>query len=80
MFGLLAFNALPDGPGANSALDAMVLVVLGSILLHGGGSMAIARALRGKPRARRDEENPAAASGATEGGVTRRPAADAHHE
>ncbi|WP_063752928.1 cation:proton antiporter [Streptomyces sp. NRRL S-350] len=52
VFGLLAFNALPDGTGANTALDAMVVVVLGSILLHGGGSLAIARALRGKPRAR----------------------------
>ncbi|GHF67198.1 sodium/hydrogen exchanger [Kitasatospora xanthocidica] len=52
VFGLLAFNALPDGPAANSALDAMVVVVLGSILLHGGGSLAIARALRGKARPR----------------------------
>ncbi|ROR35874.1 cation:proton antiporter [Kitasatospora cineracea] len=52
VFGLLAFNALPDGPGADSALDAMVVVVLGSVLLHGGGSIAVARALRGRPGAR----------------------------
>ncbi|THC47300.1 cation:proton antiporter [Streptomyces sp. A1499] len=52
VFGLLAFNAIPDGPGANSALEATVLVVLGSLLLHGGGSMAIARLLRVKPRPR----------------------------
>ncbi|MFJ9690805.1 cation:proton antiporter [Kitasatospora sp. NPDC101183] len=56
VFGLLAFNALPDGPAANSALDSMVLVVLGSILLHGGGSLAIARVLRGSPRARTNTE------------------------
>ncbi|WP_234326996.1 cation:proton antiporter [Streptomyces sp. NRRL WC-3742] len=55
VFGLLAFNALPDGTAANSALDSMVLVVLGSILLHGGGSLAIARALRGSPRSRREQ-------------------------
>ncbi|MFI6151743.1 cation:proton antiporter [Kitasatospora sp. NPDC051170] len=54
VFGLLAFNALPDGPAANSALDAMVVVVLGSILLHGGGSLAIAHVLRGKPGSRRE--------------------------
>ncbi|MEW2078816.1 cation:proton antiporter [Streptomyces sp. NPDC013433] len=52
VFGLLAFNAIPDGAGANSALEATVLVVLGSLLLHGGGSMAIARLLRVKPRQR----------------------------
>ncbi|MGA5418075.1 hypothetical protein [Streptomyces pseudogriseolus] len=52
MFGLLAFNAIPDGPGVNSALEATVLVVLGSLLLHGGGSMAIDRLLRVKPRQR----------------------------
>ncbi|MFI6151297.1 cation:proton antiporter [Kitasatospora sp. NPDC051170] len=55
VFGLLAFNALPDGVAANSALDAMVVVVLGSILLHGGGSLAIARALRGRPRGRTEK-------------------------
>ncbi|KPI13150.1 sodium/hydrogen exchanger [Actinobacteria bacterium OV450] len=45
VFGLLAFNALPLGPYADTALDAMTLAVLGSVLLHGGGSMAMARLL-----------------------------------
>ncbi|MEU2234079.1 cation:proton antiporter [Streptomyces vietnamensis] len=47
VFGLLAFNALPDGSYANTALNAMTLTVLGSVLLHGGGSFAIARLLNG---------------------------------
>ncbi|MFD0374267.1 cation:proton antiporter [Streptomyces sp. NPDC127112] len=45
VFGLLAFNALPLGPYADTALDAMTLAVLGCVLLHGGGSMVIARLL-----------------------------------
>ncbi|MCB5178221.1 cation:proton antiporter [Streptomyces antimicrobicus] len=45
VFGLLAFNALPLGSYADTALDAMTLAVLGSVLLHGGGSMAMARLL-----------------------------------
>ncbi|MFD5106595.1 cation:proton antiporter domain-containing protein [Streptomyces cinereoruber] len=52
VFGLLAFNAVPDGPGANRALEATVLVVLGSLLMHGGGSMAIPRLLRARQRQR----------------------------
>jgi NhaP-type Na+/H+ or K+/H+ antiporter len=48
VFGLLAFNALPDGLGADTALDAMTYVVLASVLLHGVGSMAIARLLNGR--------------------------------
>ncbi|MER6383625.1 cation:proton antiporter [Streptomyces sp. NPDC001250] len=47
VFGLLAFNALPDGPYADTALYAMTLTVLGSVLLHGGGSVVIARSLTG---------------------------------
>jgi len=47
VFGLLAFNALPDGPYADTALYAMTLTVLGSVLLHGGGSVLIARSLTG---------------------------------
>ncbi|MFF4800014.1 hypothetical protein ACFY1U_16655 [Streptomyces sp. NPDC001351] len=42
MFGLLACNALPDGRYADTALYAMTLTVLGSVLLHGGGSVATA--------------------------------------
>ncbi|CAM5481412.1 hypothetical protein GCM10010329_29520 [Streptomyces spiroverticillatus] len=48
MFGLPAFNSLPDGPFAYTALDATTLTVLGSVLLHGGGSIAIARLLQGR--------------------------------
>ncbi|MFE4874554.1 cation:proton antiporter [Streptomyces sp. NPDC056682] len=49
VFGLLAFNALPLGPYADTALDAMTLVVLGSVLLHGGGSRGITRLLAAEP-------------------------------
>lgn len=45
VFGLLAFNALPDGLYASTALYTMTLTVLGSVLIHGGGSIAIARFL-----------------------------------
>nr|WP_214661196.1 hypothetical protein [Streptomyces polyasparticus] len=45
VFGLLAFNALPEGPYADTALDAMTLTVLGSVVLHGIGSLPIARLL-----------------------------------
>lgn len=51
VFGLLAFNALPDGPDAYTVLDVTTLTVLGSVLLHGGGSMAIARLLNVPPSA-----------------------------
>jgi len=47
VFGLLAFNALPDGVYSGTALDAMTMTVLGSVLLHGGGSVLIARSLTG---------------------------------
>ncbi|RST06681.1 sodium:proton exchanger [Streptomyces sp. WAC07149] len=52
VFGLLAFNALPLGSYADTALDAMTLAVLGSVLLHGGGSMALARLLAPSPPSR----------------------------
>jgi sodium/hydrogen antiporter len=42
IFGLLAYNALDDGP-ADATLETMVLVVLGSIAIHGMGSPALAR-------------------------------------
>ncbi|MFD9334697.1 cation:proton antiporter [Streptomyces sp. NPDC060028] len=45
VFGLIAFNALPDGPYADAALYAMTLTVLGSVLLHGVGSTPFARLL-----------------------------------
>lgn len=50
VFGLLAFNALPDGLYANTALYAMTLTVLGSVLLHGVGSTSIARLLTYRAR------------------------------
>ncbi|MFE7767314.1 hypothetical protein [Streptomyces sp. NPDC057438] len=49
VFGLLAFNALSDGRYADTALYAMTPTVLGSVLLHGGGSVVIARSLTGPP-------------------------------
>ncbi|MFI9761310.1 cation:proton antiporter [Streptomyces sp. NPDC051963] len=47
VFGLLAYNALPDGIYAETAFNAMTLTVLGSVLLHGVGSTTIARLLAG---------------------------------
>ncbi len=43
VFGLLAYNVL-DSPDENVVLLIMVLVVLGSVLLHGVGARAAARA------------------------------------
>ncbi|MCB5167028.1 cation:proton antiporter [Streptomyces bambusae] len=45
VFGLLAFNALPDGPAADTALYAMTITVLASVLLHGLASTPLARLL-----------------------------------
>ena len=42
VFGLLAFNVL-DGEPADATILAVVLVVLGSLVMHGAGSPAIAR-------------------------------------
>jgi sodium/hydrogen antiporter len=43
VFGLLAFNVLPDGTIENTVLLAMSLTVLGSVLLHGVGSSVALR-------------------------------------
>ncbi|WP_232666540.1 cation:proton antiporter domain-containing protein [Pseudonocardia sp. TRM90224] len=44
VFGLLAFNALPDGLPADTILLTTILCVVGSVVLHGlGSSPAIAR-------------------------------------
>ncbi|MBB5166324.1 hypothetical protein [Mycobacterium sp. AZCC_0083] len=43
MFGLLAFNALADHEQADS-LTMVVVVVLGSVVLHGLGAPAAAHA------------------------------------
>ncbi|MFB8275986.1 cation:proton antiporter domain-containing protein [Nocardia colli] len=45
IFGLLAFNALADD-AALQVLTAMVVTILGSVVLHGGGSLIIARGPR----------------------------------
>jgi NhaP-type Na+/H+ or K+/H+ antiporter len=42
VFGLLAFNAL-DAEPADATVMTVVLVVLGSIVIHGAGSLAVAR-------------------------------------
>jgi sodium/hydrogen antiporter len=43
VFGLLAFNALDVEAAADATVMAVVLVVLGSIVIHGAGSPAVAR-------------------------------------
>lgn len=43
VFGLLAFNALPDGRLAVTALTTMTLTVIASVLLHGPGAVALGR-------------------------------------
>ncbi|HEY4020709.1 MAG TPA: cation:proton antiporter [Pseudonocardiaceae bacterium] len=47
VFGLIAFNALPDNP-AGIVLETTVLCVLGSVLLQGAGSDPIIRSLRAR--------------------------------
>ena len=60
VFGLLAFNGLPDGLPADTILIATVLCVVGSVLLHGTGSAPAIEWLvspaprRGRPDARSD--------------------------
>lgn len=43
VFGLLAFNSLPDGSVSELALSVTVLCVLGSVLLHGMGAGPLTR-------------------------------------
>ncbi len=43
VFGLLAYNALPDGTVADTILFVTVICVLGSVVLHGVGSVPLAR-------------------------------------
>ncbi|KND33512.1 cation:proton antiporter [Streptomyces acidiscabies] len=43
VFGLIAYNSLPDGTPADTVLQATVLSVLGSVLLHGMCSEALIR-------------------------------------
>jgi sodium/hydrogen antiporter len=51
VFGLLAFNALPDGDLADTALTAMTLTVIASVLLHGPGAVILGRVPRPARRA-----------------------------
>lgn len=60
MFGLLAFTALPDDADADTALYAMTITVLGIVLLHGVGSLPVARLITGH-RADRPVRDQAAA-------------------
>jgi sodium/hydrogen antiporter len=48
VFGLLAFNRLPDGPAAETILIITVLCVLGSVVLHGMGARPMADLLARK--------------------------------
>jgi NhaP-type Na+/H+ or K+/H+ antiporter len=48
VFGLLAFNRLPDGPAAETILTITVLCVLGSVVLHGMGARPMADLLARK--------------------------------
>lgn len=43
VFGLLAFNRLPNGDQADAALSVMVVVVLASVVLHGAASIVFGR-------------------------------------
>jgi NhaP-type Na+/H+ or K+/H+ antiporter len=68
VFGLLAFNGLPDGPVADTILITTVLCVVASVLLHGIGSgPAISRFTRPRPPGR-VEVSPAAAPGSSGSG------------
>ncbi|MFS8100636.1 cation:proton antiporter [Lentzea alba] len=48
VFGLLAFNKLPEGEAADTILIITVICVLGSVLLHGMGAGPMARLLARK--------------------------------
>jgi NhaP-type Na+/H+ or K+/H+ antiporter len=45
VFGLLAFNRLPEGPTADTILVITVVCVLGSVLVHGIGARPVTRLL-----------------------------------
>lgn len=48
VFGLIAYNSLPDGVRADTVLETTVLSVLGSVLLHGMGSEGVIRRFGGR--------------------------------
>lgn len=63
VFGLLAFNGLPDGDPADTIIVSTVLCVVGSVLLHGFGSgPAIDRLTASGSARRRARARPAAAA------------------
>ncbi|MFF5078437.1 hypothetical protein ACFY36_15410 [Actinoplanes sp. NPDC000266] len=43
VFGLLAFNELPEGELARTALATMTITVIVSVLLHGPGAVVVGR-------------------------------------
>ncbi|MEU5264271.1 cation:proton antiporter [Amycolatopsis sp. NPDC021455] len=51
VFGLLAFNRLPDGGTADTILTITVVCVLGSVLLHGVGARPVTRLLLRRDKA-----------------------------
>lgn len=53
VFGLLAFNGLPDGDPADTIIASTVLCVVGSVLLHGFGSSPAIEWLTATGNARR---------------------------
>ena len=53
VFGLLAFNRLPEGPAADTILLVTVALVLGSVVLHGIGAGPTVRWLTPAKSARR---------------------------
>ncbi|GAA1974357.1 cation:proton antiporter [Amycolatopsis minnesotensis] len=50
VFGLIAYNSLPDGTAADTVLLTTVLCVVGSVLLHGAGSDPAIRGLTDRQR------------------------------
>ncbi|MBB5897937.1 cation:proton antiporter [Kutzneria kofuensis] len=51
VFGLLAFNRLPEGSTADTILVITVTCVLGSVLVHGIGARPVTRLLTATPKA-----------------------------
>ncbi|WP_430782772.1 cation:proton antiporter [Actinoplanes sp. G11-F43] len=52
VFGLLAFNDLPDGVLADTALTTMTLTVIASVLVHGPGAVIVGRVRHHETRSR----------------------------
>jgi NhaP-type Na+/H+ or K+/H+ antiporter len=50
VFGLLAFNRLPEGEAADTILLITVVCVLGSVVVHGMGARPVTKLLTVTPR------------------------------